>query len=67
MVSEQIMSEAITRAVAEVTRIAIQPMAKARVERMHDISGPKIGSPAMKQPTFDWNAQDKYSELQHSG
>ena len=30
---------------------------------MHDISGPKIGSPPMKQLTFDWNAEDKYSEL----
>ena len=30
---------------------------------MHDISGPKIGSCAMKQPTFDWNAEDKYSKL----
>ena len=30
---------------------------------MHDISGPKIGGPAMKQLMFDCNAEDKYSEL----
>ena len=63
MASEQIMSEAITRAVAEATRIAIQTMAEAQVERMLGTSGPKIGGLTMKQPTFDWSAQDKYSEL----
>ena len=47
----------------EATKIAIQAMVKAQVERMHDTSGPNIGSPAMKQPTFDWDAGDKYSEL----
>ena len=66
MASEQIMSEVITRAVAEATRIAIQTMAEAMAERMHDRSVPKVGSLAMKQPTFDWNVQDKYSELKHS-
>ena len=63
MTSEQIMNEVITKAVAEATRVAIQAMVEAQVERMHDISGPKIGSSTMKQPTFDWNAEDKYSEL----
>ena len=63
MASEQIMSEAITRAVAEATRIAIQTMVGAWAERMHERSGPKVGSPTMKQLTFDWNAQDKYSKL----
>ena len=62
MASEQIMSEAITRAVAEATRIALQTMVKAWAERMHDRSGPKVGGPTMKQP-FDWNGQDKYSDL----
>ena len=63
MASEQIMSEAIARSVAEATRIALQTMAEAWVERMHDGSGPNVGSPALKQTTFDWNVQDKYSEL----
>ena len=63
MASEQIMSEAIARAMAEATRIASQTMVEAQVERMHDRSGPKLGCPIMKQPTFDWNVQDKYSEV----
>ena len=63
MASEQIMSKAIARAVAENTRIALQTMAETWAERMHDGSGPKVGSPAMKQTTFDWNVQDKYSEI----
>ena len=36
MVSEQIMSEAIARAVAEATRIALQTMAEAWVEITQD-------------------------------
>ena len=63
MASEQIMSEAIARAVAEATRIALQTMAEAQVEGTHNESGPKVGSPTTKQPMFDWNAQDKYSVL----
>ena len=38
-------------------------MAEAQAERMYDGSGLKVGGPTMKQPTFDWNAQDKYCEL----
>ena len=63
MASEQIMIEKIARAVAEATRIALQTMAEAWAERTHDGSGPKLGSLATKQPTFAWDAQDKYSEL----
>ena len=63
MVTEQIMSKVITKAVAEATRVAIEAMVEAQVEQMHDTAGPKIGSPAMKHPTFDWDVQDKYSEL----
>ena len=25
------------------------------MERMHNQSGPKLGGPTLKQPTFDWN------------
>ena len=64
MASEQTMREAIARVVAEATRIALQTMVEAWAERMHDRSGPKLGGPTMKQPTFDWNVQDKYSELE---
>ena len=66
MAFEQIMREAIARAVAEATRIALQTMAEVQAERTHDGSGPKVGSPAMKQPKIDWNVQDKYSELKLS-
>ena len=27
------------------------------------MAGPKIGCPAMKQPTFDWDTEDEYSKL----
>ena len=63
MTTEQIMNEAITKAVAKATRVAIQAMAEVQVERAHDTSGPKIGGHAMKQLTFDWNVKDQYSGL----
>ena len=63
MASEQMMSEAITSSVAEATRVALQTMTEAWEERIQNVAGPKLGSPAMKQPTFDWEAPDKYSEL----
>ena len=63
MATEQIMSKAIAKAVAEATRVAIQAMAEAQAERMHDTSGPKIGGPTMKQPIFEWDAGNTYSEL----
>ena len=50
------MNEVIAKAVAEATRVAIQAMVEAQAEKMHDISGPKIGGPTKKQLTFDWNA-----------
>ena len=61
MASEQITSEVIVRAVAEATRIAIQTMVAA--QELHDALGPKIGGPTMKQLMFNWNAEDKFSEL----
>ena len=57
MASEQIMSEAIARAVGEATGIALQTVAEAQTERMHDGSGPKLDGPTMKQPMFNWNMQ----------
>ena len=67
MASEQMMSKAIARAVAEATRVVLEKMAEAWAERTQNAAGPKLGSPAMKQPTFTWEAPDKYSELRHSG
>ena len=56
------MSEAITKAVAEATGIAIQTMAEMQAQRIPNTAGPKLGSPTLKQPTFDWEAQDKCTE-----
>ena len=64
MPDEQIMlSDAITKAVAEVTRVAIQAMAAATAERPQSAAGPKIDRPAMKQPTLQLGAEEKYSKL----
>ena len=68
MASEQaIANEVITKAVAEVTKAVIQAMAAATAERQQSVAGSKIGRPAMKQPSFNWEADDKYSELKNSG
>ena len=54
MASEQIIvSEAITKAVEEATRVAIQAMAEATAARPQSMAGLKIGRPAMKQQTFN--------------
>ena len=65
MVSEQMMSEAIVRAVAEATRVVLQRMAEAQVQRTQNAAGPKLNSPTLKQATFNWEAPDKYTELKH--
>ena len=63
MASEQMMSEAITRAVVEATRVVPQTMVEGWVERTQNAAGPKLGGTTMKQPTFDWEVPDKYSQL----
>ena len=63
MASEQMMSEAITRAVAEATRIVLQTMAEAQTERTQNAAGPKIGSPTLQQPSYDCEVPDQYTEL----
>ena len=61
--TEQVMaSEAITKAVEKATRIAIETMAEVQVQRSENQRGCKLGSPALKQPKFNWEAADKYSE-----
>ena len=60
MASEQaIANEAIAKAVAEATRVAIQAMAAATTERPQSVVGPKIGRPVMKQPNFNWEADNR--------
>ena len=45
--AEQIMSEVITKAVAEAT------MAEMQIQRITSASAPKLGGPALKQPNFN--------------
>ena len=64
LASEQvIVNEAIAKAVAEVTRATIQAMAAAMAEGPLSVAGAKIGVPAMKEPSFNWEEDDKYSKL----
>ena len=60
--ANQIMNEAIIKAVAEATRIAIQTMAKMQAQRVPNTAGSKLCSPTLKQPNFNWEAPDKYTE-----
>ena len=62
MAEQVMMSEVITTAVAEATRIGIQMMAEAQTQRSESQLGPKLGSPALKQPQFNWAATDKYTK-----
>ena len=49
MASEQVIAKAVT----EATRTAMQAIAAAVAERPPSVAGPKIGGPAMKQPSFN--------------
>ena len=60
--AEQIMSKVIAKAVTEVTRIVIQKVAEMQTQSTQNAAGPKLGGPTLKQPTFDWEAPDKYTE-----
>ena len=57
------MNETIAMAVAEAMRVAIQAMSAATAERPQGVAGSKIGRPTMKQSTFNWEMEDKYSKL----
>ena len=56
------MNKAIAKAVAEATRVAIQAIAEVQSQRSEGQQGPKVGGPALKQPQFNWDATDKYTE-----
>ena len=62
MAEQILMSEAIVKAVAEATRIAIQMMAEMQAQRSESQWGPKLGGPVLIQPQFNWEAVDKYTE-----
>ena len=50
--ADQAISEAITKAVAEATRVVIQTMVETQTQRTASTPGPKLGSPVPKQPNF---------------
>ena len=61
--AEQMMSKVIARAIAEATRVVLWTMAEAQAQRTQNATGPEQGGPTLKQPTFDWEALAKYTEL----
>ena len=64
MASKQVtMNVTIAKTVAEAMKAAIQAMAVTATERSQSVAGPKTGGPAMKQPTFNWETEDKYNKL----
>ena len=65
MASEQINQNKFTvQAIAEATRVTIQTMTTASIARQEN-PGTKKSGPILKQPTFNWKAEDKYEELQN--
>ena len=62
MEEQSVMNEAIAMAVAEVTRVVIQTIMETQTQRSEGQQGPKLGSPVLKQPCFNWEAADKYTE-----
>ena len=60
--ADQAMSEVIMKAVAAATRLAIQTMVEMLPQRTASTPGPKLGGPVLKQPNFNWEAADKYTE-----
>ena len=46
----------------EATRIMIQTMVEMKSRTAENQWGPKLGSPVLKQPQFNWEVPDKYSE-----
>ena len=56
------MSEVIAKAVAEATRIMTHTMVDMQTQRTASQPEPKLGSPVFKQPQFNWEAADKYTE-----
>ena len=57
-------NEFIVQAIGEATRVAIQTVAIAGMARQEN-PGTKMSEPILKQPTFNWKAEDKYDKLLH--
>ena len=62
MEDQVLMNEAIAKAMAESMRVAIHVFAETQSQRSEGQCGPKLGGPALKQPQFNWEATDKYTE-----
>ena len=48
------------KAVVEATRAMIQTMVESG--QRQEVQGPKLGGPVLKQPQFNWEVADKYTE-----
>ena len=63
------MTEAVMQVSIEATKIVVQVLAVAGAEegagpRSKPVSaGSKLGVPTLKQPTFDWNVTDTFTQL----
>ena len=60
MAEQTVMNEAIAMAVVGATRATIQTLVE--LHQRQEVQGPKLGSPAMKQPHFNWEVANKYTE-----
>ena len=56
------MNEETAKAVSEATQVAIQTLSEVQNQRSEDKRGPKLGGPVLKQPQFNWEATNKYTE-----
>ena len=60
MADQAVMNEAIMKAVAEATRAAKQTMVESH--QGQEDQRPKVGGLELKQPQFNWDMADKYTE-----
>ena len=66
MAAEQTnITEAVTQVAAEAARVAVLDIVMVDTDNSQRIQNvvPNIGGPIMKQLTFEWETDDKYSEL----
>ena len=59
--------QAIAQAVVEAARMVVRAMTVMRAYNIHRMQNivPKIGGPVIQQSTFNWEAEDEYSELKN--
>ena len=62
MENQVVMNKVIMKAVAEVTIVMIQAFTETQSQRPEHQCRPKLGGPALRQPQFNWEATDKYTE-----